>query len=171
MSWHFLLQWIFSTQGLNSHFLCLLFCRWIPYLLNHQGSSKSLINRYVQFKLKWIVHLLNGVYSRWWECVCLVTQWCLYDPMGYSPPAPSAHWFSKQEYWSGLAFPSPGGLLEPGIEITIPVSPVLADIFCDENNRSLMGREEGRGCVPQDEEHMYTGGGFILIYGKTNTIL
>ena len=107
MSWHFLLQWIFSTQGSNPHFLCLLYCRWIPYLLNHQGSSKSLINRYVQFKLKWTVHLLNGVYSQWWwECVCLVTQLCLCNPMGCSPPAPSAHWIFQARIleWVGISF-------------------------------------------------------------------
>ena len=31
--------------------------------------------------------------------------------------------------------------------------------------------EEGGGRRVQDGEHMYTCGGFILIYGKTNTIL
>ena len=31
--------------------------------------------------------------------------------------------FSRQEYWSGLLFPSPGDLPDPGIE---PVSPPLA---------------------------------------------
>jgi len=30
--------------------------------------------------------------------------------------------FSSQEYWSGLLFPSPGYLLDPGIE---PGSPVF----------------------------------------------
>ena len=30
---------------------------------------------------------------------------------------------------------------------------------------------EGGGTRVQDGEHMYTCGGFILIYGKTNTIL
>ena len=35
--------------------------------------------------------------------------------------------FSRQEYWSGLPLPSPGDLLDPGIE---PGSPVLqADNF------------------------------------------
>ena len=33
------------------------------------------------------------------------------------------------------------------------------------------GDGEGGGRRVQDGEHMYTGGGFILIYGKTNTIL
>ena len=31
------------------------------------------------------------------------------------------------------------------------------------------GEEGGRGV--QDEEHMHTCGGFMLMYGKTNTIL
>ena len=30
---------------------------------------------------------------------------------------------------------------------------------------------EGGGRRAQDEEHVYTCGGFMLIYGKTNTIL
>jgi len=34
--------------------------------------------------------------------------------------------FSRQEYWSGLPFPPPGDLPDPGIE---PVSPALADGF------------------------------------------
>ena len=36
--------------------------------------------------------------------------------------APASLGFSKQEYWSGLPFPSPGDLPDPGIE---PVSPTL----------------------------------------------
>ena len=38
--------------------------------------------------------------------------------------------FSRQEYWSGLPFPSPGDLLDPGIE---PRSPALeADALTSE---------------------------------------
>ena len=33
--------------------------------------------------------------------------------------------FSRQEYWSGLPFPPPGDLPDPGIESTSPVSPEL----------------------------------------------
>ena len=43
--------------------------------------------------------------------------------MDYSLPGSSAMAFSRQEYWSGLPFPSPGHLPEPGIE---PASPALA---------------------------------------------
>ena len=34
--------------------------------------------------------------------------------------------FSRQEYWSGLPFPSPGDLPDPGMG---PTSPVLEGVF------------------------------------------
>ena len=37
--------------------------------------------------------------------------------------------FSRQEYWSGLPFPIPGALLNPGIEPTSLESPALAGGF------------------------------------------
>ena len=64
----------------------------------------------------------------------LVTQSCLtlFDAMGCSPPGSSVHRilfffvfpivFSRQEYWSGLPFPSPGDLPNPGM---VPGSSVL----------------------------------------------
>ena len=40
--------------------------------------------------------------------------------------APLSMEFSRQEYWSGLPFPSPGDLPDSGIKLT---SPTLADRF------------------------------------------
>ena len=40
--------------------------------------------------------------------------------------APLSIEFSRQEYWSGLPFPSPGDLPEPG---TKPASPALQQIL------------------------------------------
>ena len=53
-----------------------------------------------------------------------VTQSCptLCDPMDCSPTSPPSMEFSRQEYWSGLPFPSPGDLPDPGTE---PGSPAL----------------------------------------------
>ena len=53
-----------------------------------------------------------------------VTQSCLTicDPMDCSPSDSSDHGFPRLEYWSGLPFPSPGDLPNPGIE---PRSPAL----------------------------------------------
>ena len=47
-----------------------------------------------------------------------VTQSCptLCDPMDCSPPGSSVHAIFQQECWSGLPFPSPRDLPDPGIE-------------------------------------------------------
>ena len=37
--------------------------------------------------------------------------------------------FSRQEYWSGLPFPSPGDLPDTGIELVAFLSPALASRF------------------------------------------
>ena len=44
------------------------------------------------------------------------------SPRTVAYQAPPSMGFSRQEYWSGLPFPSPGDLPDPGIE---PRSPVL----------------------------------------------
>ena len=40
--------------------------------------------------------------------------------------APLSIEFSRQEYWSGLPFPPPGNLPNPGIEPTFLATPALA---------------------------------------------
>ena len=51
-------------------------------------------------------------------------------PWTVADQAPPSMGFSSQEYWSGLPFPSPGDLPDPGIE---PKSPVLqADALTSE---------------------------------------
>ena len=54
-------------------------------------------------------------------------SFCLFVTLGIiTHQAPLSRGFSRQEYWSGLPFPSPGDLPNPGIE---PVSPALAGRF------------------------------------------
>ena len=48
------------------------------------------------------------------------------QPHGLQPAWILCLGFSRQEYWSGLPFPLPGDLPDPGIE---PVSPALAGGF------------------------------------------
>ena len=47
-------------------------------------------------------------------------------PWSVAHQAPLFMGFSRQNYWSGLPFPSPGDLPDPGIETE---SPALADVF------------------------------------------
>ena len=49
-------------------------------------------------------------------CLTLAILWTI------ACQAPLSMGFSRQEYWSGLPFPSPGDLSDPGIE---PRSPAL----------------------------------------------
>ena len=61
------------------------------------------------------------------------TLWTVADQ-----PPPSTG-FSRQEYWSGLPFPSPGDLADPGIE---PRSPALdTDALTSEPPQKMFKKE------------------------------
>ena len=62
------------------------------------------------------------VYSRNGGGDGLVTKLCptLVTPWSVARQAPVAMGFSRQKYWSGLPFPSPGDLPEPGIKLGSP---------------------------------------------------
>ena len=49
----------------------------------------------------------------------------LCDPLDCSPPGSSVHEIFRQEHWSGLSFPPPGDLPNPGIKPVSPMSPAL----------------------------------------------
>ena len=59
-------------------------------------------------------------------CACILSFLQLCHPMDYTGQAPLSMGFSRQEYWSGLPFPPPVDLPDPGIE---PTSPALAGRF------------------------------------------
>ena len=50
-------------------------------------------------------------------------------PWTVAHQAPLSMGFSRQEYWNGLPFPSPGDLPDPWIETASPVSTALAEGF------------------------------------------
>ena len=50
-------------------------------------------------------------------------------PWTVAHQAPVSMGLSRQEHWSGLPFPPPGNLPDPGIETASPVSPALAGGF------------------------------------------
>ena len=66
-----------------------------------------------------------------WSLVCLPAQsfshvWLFATPWTVAPRASLSMGFSRQQYWTGLSFLSPGDLPDPVIE---PVSPALAGRF------------------------------------------
>ena len=50
-------------------------------------------------------------------------------PQAEAHQAPLSIGFSRQEYWSGVQFPTPGDLPDPGIEPSSLASPALAGEF------------------------------------------
>ena len=53
-------------------------------------------------------------------CLILATPWTV------ACQAPLSMGFARQEHWSGLPFPPPGDLSNPGIKLVSPVAPALA---------------------------------------------
>ena len=75
----------------------------IAYTWNPKNKQKTVLNSWRE--AKWL--------SRVW---LFATPWTL----AYQVPSPMG--FSRQECWSGLPFPSPGDLPNPGIEPGCPAS-------------------------------------------------
>ena len=55
--------------------------------------------------------------ERKWSCSVMLDS---LKPLDCSLPAPPSRGFSRQEYWSGLPFPSPGDLPWPGLKPDLP---------------------------------------------------
>ena len=68
--------------------------------------------------------------------------------------APLSMGFSRQEYWSGLPFPTPGDLPHPGIEAIALASPLLAGGFFTPNTtcapRSYSNPDN---CISTQKQH------------------
>ena len=62
-------------------------------------------------------------------CVCVCMHACSVTSDSVTHQAPLFMEFPRQEYWSGLPFPSPWDLPNPGIRPTFPVAPALAGRF------------------------------------------
>ena len=101
--------------------------------------------------------------------------------------APLSMGFSRQEYWSGLPFSSPGDLPDPGIEPATLMSPALAGGFFTTRatweasstmyNCALVGVLEGPGqshterllCTVQPPE-MWNVGDVVLAFRKSQVV-
>ena len=77
--------------------------------------------------------------------------------MDYSPPGSSVHGFPRQEYWSGLPFPSPGDLPDPGIK---PRSPVLQaySLPTEPPGKPNSSKSPGKGSVERRANGSSSGG-------------
>ena len=61
--------------------------------------------------------------------LCSVVSNSFLTPWTVARQAPLSMGFPRQEYWSGLPFPSPGDLSNPGVKPEVLISPALAGRF------------------------------------------
>ena len=75
--------------------------------------------------------LLGHLGSHRKRCVHVHLQSCstLCEPPDWSPPGSLSLGFSRQEYWTGLRFPTPGDLPDPEMETASFTSPAWAGKF------------------------------------------
>ena len=82
--------------------------------------------------------------------------------------APPSMGFSRQEYWSGLPFPSPGDLPDPGNK---PGSPAFqADALTSEPPYINMKRPQKTWLRKRQVAERYVGGGGIIACGDTSGV-
>ena len=93
----------------------------IPDFRNNFLKSKALFLTFGFALYSWISKedIILVIYSSPLNLYCcLVARSCptLCNPMDYSPPGSSVMGFPRQDYWSGLPFPSPGDLPDPVVK-------------------------------------------------------
>ena len=114
-----LLQGIFLTKKLNWG---LLHFRWILYQLSHLGSPiLSLCECFYAFPLECKLYESRNNFIYNYMIVESHSRVRLFaTPWTVAHQAPRSMGLSRHEYWSGLPFPSPGDLPNPGIESGSP---------------------------------------------------
>ena len=124
---------------------------WHHYYSNYHPwwHRRESMSKTKYLKIRWLWHLITlgtmVITKLWLELVIshcsLVFKVCTYVLSCFSRvrlfatlwtvacQAPLSMGFPRQEYWSGLPFPPPGDLPDPGIKPTSLISPTLAGGF------------------------------------------
>ena len=85
------------------------------------GKTQARFNRWLRFYVR-PRSRYETVPKYTHMCWCAQSWPILCDPMTVANQAPLSMEWSRQEFWSGLPFPSPGNLPDPGMEPESPVS-------------------------------------------------
>ena len=110
---------IYSLQ----RFFCPTLCLRLPKCLSAYVIAHIYIYIYRERERERERDLLQNI------CVCVSHSVRSNSSWPWAHQAPLSMGFSRQEYWSGLPFPSPGDLPNPGIKPMSLESPTLAGRF------------------------------------------
>ena len=124
----FLLQGIFPAQRLNLSLFCLLHWQANSLLLGHQVNP--MYTRYYCFTCWGKNHPICLTNLHYFTCMHVAsvvsdsaTLWTV------ACQTPLSMGFPRQEYWSGLSCPPPGGLPDSDIKLEFLISPALTGGF------------------------------------------
>ena len=106
------------------------------YLLSWKAFTAVFTEKQISFFNPNLFYFLIPIYIYVYVCVCVCAWvlshvWLFVTPWAVAHKGPLSMEFSRQEYWSGLPFPSPGDLPDSGIK---PMSPALAGGFFTPGN-------------------------------------
>ena len=123
MGSHSHLQGIFPTQGSNSG---LLHCWQILHHLSYQVKQKQFDSLFC-YRFSQVRTPLDRMWGSFCQgcayvCACMLSHSVMSDsvaPWTAACQDPLSMGFPRQEYWSGLPCPTPGGLADPGINRSV----------------------------------------------------
>ena len=87
---------------------------WVAIPFSTEEVCFIKVNLVTKSRATWLCQQLNDFGGGWVtkSCLALATLWTVARPLSVG--------FSRQEYWSGLPFPSPGDFPDPGIKPRSP---------------------------------------------------
>ena len=115
-----------SSENMNTflrgELIIIISAPWDFYVLLYISSSRCIFWVWCIFYFL----LILGSWISFCMCVlCSVVADSIVTPWTAARQAPPSMGFFRQEYWSGLWFPPPGDLPNPGIRTSSPESPPL----------------------------------------------
>ena len=121
---------LIHVKCLNYEICCFRCWWWV--ISDTTVVSRLALSRWVCFEQEYVC-TCTYMYTLC-VCVCVCVRmvslvWPFATPWTVACQAPQSMEFSRQEYWSGLPFPSLGDLPDPGIEPRSPMCPALAGGF------------------------------------------
>ena len=113
-----------QCSWLDSITLSQWFHKPFPQSTTLTHHTNDTLTRRGEFKMD---NTLKGlVRHAYYRCVCVLSRIRLFATVWtVVHQVPLSMEFSRQRYWSGLPFPTPGDLPNPGIKPVSPVAPVL----------------------------------------------